>query len=192
MTATAGAGGAAVSGKLARPSLLWIVVIIVLLVGLPLAILADLRELSRTALTKQAEEFSRIIDDVRDFYAQDVVARVIAAHGEVHPTNKFREIQGGIPIPATFSLELGRLIGDEDGVGYRFVSDYPFKGRDPHRLDAFETGALSALRADPAHPIVEAGGTLLNRTVRIATPILMGETCVSCHNTHPDSPRKDW
>lgn len=192
MTAAAGTGGADARTRLARPSLLWIVVVIVLLVGLPVAILADLRELSRTALTKQAEEFSRIIDDVRNFYAQDVVARVIAAHGEVHPTNKFREIEGGIPIPATFSLELGKLIGDEGGVGYRFVSDYPFKGREPHLLDGFETEALTALRADPARPIVQSGGTLLNRTVRIATPILMGESCVSCHNTHPDSPKKDW
>jgi len=180
------------TGKLARPSMIWIAVVILLLVGLPVAILADLRDLSRTALTRQAEEFSKIIDDVRDFYAQDIVARVIAAHGEVHLTNKFREIEGGIPIPATFSLELGKLIGGDGAVGYRFVSDFPFKGREPHVLDAFETKALSDLRADPAHPIVDVGGTLLNRTVRIATPILMGETCVSCHNAHPDSLKKDW
>ena len=186
------ASGRSTRSRLSRSMLIWIAVVVLLLVGLPVAILADLRELSRNALTKQAEEFSQIIDSVRNFYAQDVVARVIAAHGDVHPTNKFREIQGGIPIPATFSLELGKLVGETGDVGYRFISDYPFKGRDPHLLDAFETRALADLRADPTHPIIESGGSLLDRTVRIATPIVMGTACVSCHNTHPDSPKKDW
>jgi class 3 adenylate cyclase len=192
VTTASSAGSSAPSGRLARPSAVWIVVVLLLLVGLPVAILADLRELSRTALTKQAEEFSRIIDAVRDFYAQDIVSRVIAAHGQVQLTNKFREVEGGMPIPATFSLELGRLIGETGDVGYRFVSDFPFAGRDPHNLDEFETEALQDLRADPAQSIVQVGGTLLDRSVRIATPILMGETCVACHNSHPDSPKTDW
>ena len=108
---TTAAGTNAPSGRLARPSAIWIIVVILLLAGLPLALLADLRELSRDALTRQSEEFSRIINDVRNFYAQDVVARVIAADGNVHTSSKFREEPGAIPIPATFSLELGRLIG---------------------------------------------------------------------------------
>jgi class 3 adenylate cyclase len=189
---TAAAGTNAPSGRLARPSAIWIIVVILLLVGLPLALLADLRELSRDALTRQSEEFSRIINEVRNFYAQDVVARVIAADGKVHTSSKFREEPGAIPIPATFSLELGRLIGEEGNVGYRFVSDFTFAGREPHVLDQFERHALEALRADPTEEIVQVGGTLFNRTVRLATPIIMGETCVNCHNSHPESPKRDW
>lgn len=191
MTVSANGNGAP-SGRLTRPSAIWIVVVILLLIGLPVAIWADLRELSRDALTRQSEEFSRIIDDVRDFYAQDVVARVIAADGIVHTSSRFREEPGAIPIPATFSLELGRLIGEDGNVGYRFVSDFPFAGRQPHNLDAFEKDALARLRADPAEPVIEVGGSLFNRSVRLATPIIMGETCVACHNSHPESPKKDW
>ncbi len=184
--------GGSPSGRLARPSAIWIVVIVILLVGLPVAIWADLRELSSNALTRQSEEFSRIINDVRNFYAQDVVARVIAADGKVHTSSKFREEPGAIPIPATFSLELGRLIGEDGNVGYRFVSDFPFAGREPHVLDAFEKNALATLRADPTQRVSEVGGSLFNRTVRLATPIIMGEACVNCHNSHPESPKKDW
>jgi class 3 adenylate cyclase len=186
------AGGGALSARLTRPNVIWIVVVILLLVGLPLAIWADLRALSTNALTRQSEEFSRIINDVRNFYAQDVVARVIAANGDVHTSEKFREEPGAIPIPATFSIELGRLIGHDGDVGYRFVSDYPFAGREPHNLDTFETNALATLRADPSHPVFQIGGSLFNRSVRLATPIIMGETCVACHNSHPESPKKDW
>ena len=28
--------------------------------------------------------------------------------------------------------------------------------------------------------------------VRLVAPVIMGETCVNCHNAHPDSPKRDW
>ncbi|MCB1485933.1 MAG: adenylate/guanylate cyclase domain-containing protein [Bauldia sp.] len=177
-----------------RRNFLWIVIVALLLAGLPLAVWADLRALSREALLRQAEEFSHIINEVRNFYAEEILARVVAADGQdIHATHNFRNEPGGIPIPATFSLELGRIIGVDDGaVGYRFVSDYPFAGREPHALDDFEQEALKVLRNDPTTPVVEVGGTLFHQTVRLATPIIMGEACAKCHNAHPDSPKHDW
>src|SRR5262249_16131874 len=90
------------------------------------------------------------------------------------------------------SLELGRLIQDGEGnVGYRFVSDYPFRGREPHVLDTFETSALAALRQDSSKPIIEVGGSVFNQTVRLASPVTMGQPCGNCHNTHRESRKKD-
>lgn len=164
------------------------------LLGLPLAAWLDLRDLSERMLRLQAGETSRIIDDMRGFYGSDVVGRVLkAGGGSVTPTHNYRNVPGAIPIPATLSIELGKLISAHDGtVKYRFVSDLPFKGREPHQLDAFERGAIASLRRQPGEPVVEVAGSVLDRSVRIATPVLMGEACVGCHNVHPDSPRHDW
>ena len=64
--------------------------------------------------------------------------------------HNYEDIPGAIPIPATLSLELGKVINEQQAnINYRFVSDFPFKGRAPHPLDDFEQGALSALRSDP-------------------------------------------
>ena len=116
-----------------RRNAVWVVAVALLLLGLPLAVWADPRSLSRAVLLRQSEDLSRIIDDVRDFCVTDVVARVIAAHGDVHASNKYRDEPGGGPIPATFSLELGRMTGAKEGdVGYRVVSEFPFAGREPH------------------------------------------------------------
>src|SRR5688500_19030826 len=52
--------------------------------------------------------------------------------------------------------------------------------------------ALKSLRNDPKSPIVQASGSVWDRSVRIVSPVLMGEACVRCHNTHPESPKKDW
>jgi adenylate cyclase len=163
------------------------------LLGLPVAVWLDLRLLSENMLRTQAGEISRIIDDMRSFYGSDVVARVLEANGPVIAAHNYRDVAGAIPIPATLSIELGKRISAHDGsVKYRFVSDHPFRGRDPHTLDPFEQKAIAALRANPEEPVLDVAGSFLDRSVRVASPVLMGQVCVSCHNTHPDSPKRDW
>ena len=75
------------------------------------------------------------------------------------PTHNYRNVDGGIPIPATLSIELGKLISARnDAVRYKFVSDYPFASRGKYDLDAFERKAISALRTDPKKPVVRRRG----------------------------------
>src|SRR5262249_10738055 len=71
-------------------------------------------------------------------------------------------------------------------------SDYPFKSRAPHVFDAFERAALERLRQDPSARPSETSGSIFDRRVRLITPIIMATGCVSCHNSHPDSPKHDW
>jgi class 3 adenylate cyclase len=169
-----------------------IALVIILLLGLPLAAWLDMSALSERILRRQSDDISRIIDDMRGFYANDVVGRVMAEHAAV-PTHNYKEVKGGIPIPATLSIELGKRISTRnDAVGYRFVSDYPFKGREKHALDEFELNALAALREDPKKQIVDVSGSIFDRTIRLVSPVLLSPPCVNCHNTHPDSPKTDW
>ena len=169
-----------------------VVLVILLLLGLPFAAWLDMRALSERILSRQASEIGRVIDDMRGFYASDVVGR-LANHPMAIPTNTYKSVDGGIPIPATLSIELGKMISARNAaVKYRFVSDYPFRGRESHNLDGWETSALASLRADPKTPVVEISGSIFDREIRMAGPVLMGAACVNCHNTHPDSPKRDW
>jgi adenylate cyclase len=164
------------------------------LAGLPLAVWLDLRGLSERMLQTQAVETGRIIDQMRSFYASDVVQAVNGATGRVVTTHDYKGVPNAIPIPATLSLELGdRISGEHGAVRYRFVSDLPFKDRKPHELDAFEAQALADLRAHPQTGFVsETTGSIFDRQVRIAAPIRMESACVRCHNAHPLSPKTDW
>ena len=172
---------------------LLIAAVVLGLLGLPLAVWLDLRVLSERILRAQAGEIGRIIDDIRGFYGNEIVSRVLNADGHVTVTHNFRSVPGAIPIPATLSLELGKLVSAHDGsVKYRFVSDYPFVGREPHNLDSFEREAITDLRQDPQKPIIQVSGSVWDRSVRVASPVLMGAACVRCHNTHPESPKQDW
>ena len=173
---------------------LLVVIVIALLAGLPLAVWLDLQNLADRALRVQAGDLNSIITSVRSYYASNVVGRVLAAHGAAtQVVHNYTDVPGAIPIPATLSLELGGVISDQQSnITYRFISDYPFKGRAPHVMDDFEKQALATLRADPAQQITGASQSIFSDRVRIVAPIMMGAACVSCHNTHPDSPKRDW
>ncbi len=177
-----------------KPGLLMILVLLSVLL-LPLAVWLDLRNLSNASLTRQVTDMNYLISDIRGYYSSNVIGRVIDNDGIAKPTHNYTETPGGIPIPATLSIELGNVIGSRSkDISYRFVSDEPFTGRASHNLDVFETRALTELREKGKSDlnVTEVGGSVLNRKIRMAVPVVMGSACVACHNSHPESPKRDW
>jgi adenylate cyclase len=167
--------------------------VVVLLGGLPIAVWLDLSNLAETALSQQARDLNSLISSVRAYYATNVVGRVLASPGQTQVVHNYKDVPGAIPIPATLSLELGGAVSQQQtNISYRFISDYPFKGRAPHAMDAFEERALAALRQNSQQTITNVSESLFHDQVRLVAPIVMGAACVSCHNTHPDSPKRDW
>lgn len=178
-----------------RPKL--IIVLIVCALGLlPVALWLDLRNISDKALQAQASDLNAMMTTVRSYYAKNVVGRILSTDAKVQPTHKYADLSGAIPIPATLSLELSELIGDQrTTIGYRFISDMPFAHRPQHQMDAFEARAMADFRAQPhpaSTPVIDTDGTIFNRRIRYAAPVVMGGACVSCHNSHPESPKHDW
>lgn len=174
----------------------WFSLVVLLgLAMLPLSVWMDLRNISNESLSRQASDLNSVISDIRSYYSSNVVGRVLKNHGITKPTNNYEAVAGGIPIPATLSIELGEVIGRRaDGIQYRFVSDKPFQGRAGHNLDGFEQRALTELRTSgqPGRSVTEISGSLFERQIRMAVPVVMGTACVDCHNSHAESPSHDW
>jgi adenylate cyclase len=173
---------------------LLILLVLVMLAGLPLAVWLDISNLSRAALSRQAEDLSSVVTGIRSYYANNVVGRIQEVHGrDIKLAHNYEQIPGAIPIPATLSLELGRVISErQDNIVYRFVSDLPFKNRPPHPMDDFELSALAKLRKSPSEEVTEIQRSGFNNTFRLVTPVIMAPACVTCHNSHPESPKTDW
>jgi signal transduction histidine kinase len=175
-----------------RPLLLALLVI-ALLAGLPLAVWLDLSNLSESALHRQASDVNAMISSMRDYYGSNVVGRALESSGPIQVLPNYREVPGAIPIPAEMSIELGHVLTEQQhNITYRFISDYPFRNRAAHYFDEFEKRALAALRVNPNQQLSDASRTILTDRVRLITPVMMEENCVACHNTHPDSPKRDW
>jgi class 3 adenylate cyclase len=155
----------------------------------------DMQNIAAARLRSQAGDLNSMISSIRGYYGSAVVGRILQNHGkDTQVIHDYETVPGAVPIPATLSLELGRVIADkQSNVNYRFVSDYPFRGRAPHPLDDFEKTSLASLRASPEQPPIILASTSGTATrVRLIAPVLMSAACVACHNSHADSPKRDW
>jgi len=97
-----------------------IFLVLMLLVGLPIVVWLDLRNLTEKALLRQASDLNSVVSSVRAYYASNVVGRVLASPGSTQVVHNYETIPGAIPIPATLSLELGRVISEQQqNISYR-------------------------------------------------------------------------
>jgi adenylate cyclase len=110
-------------------------------------------------------------------------------------THDYAAKPGAIPLPATMTIDLGNHISDKSasGMRVRLYSDHPFRPRkDGGPRDVFEREALDKLLANPDEAFWSFEDVDRRPSLRYATARRMDQTCVRCHNGHPDSPKKDW
>jgi serine/threonine protein kinase len=147
--------------------------------------------LVRTSALESAAQQSEILDEVNQFYTADVVERVKG----IEATHDYLNKKNAIPLPATLTIQLGRLISarNKEGVQVRLYSDHPFKTRkDGGPKDDFEQAALTRLRETPSRPYYRFEDFQGKPSLRYATAQQMKQTCVQCHNGHNDSTKRDW
>ena len=151
--------------------------------------------LVRSNALESAAQQAELLEEATKEYSRNV-QRVEQASFTVNKT--VPPTPGTVPlsIPATFLHDVGQQLGltGRTGVKVRQYSDYPFPWRtDGGPRDEFEREALRRLRRskgqETVHEFTEVGG---QRVVRYAQARVMERSCVECHSTHDQSPRKDW
>jgi hypothetical protein len=130
---------------------------------------------------------------LRAYYTERVVNKV-KAHGALQVSSSHEGRPDTIPLPATMIHELSEALGANDAsTKIRLYSQYPFPNRTGRVLDPFAKEALTALASNPDSVFVRTGVVDGRESVRVAIADRMSvNACVSCHNSHPDSPKKDW
>jgi PAS domain S-box-containing protein len=128
----------------------------------------------------------------RNFYAAEILPRARQNGAEV--THEYKNVPGGLPLPATFMIDLGHYLSQrEAGHAVSLYSEQPFPWREAERqLDDFQQAALTELQQRPDQPYVRTetlNGTLV---MRYAQADIMQANCVACHNSMAGSPRTDW
>jgi len=148
--------------------------------------------LVESAAIHQAAHNLNLLAEFRALYTSEVVTPAIA-HG-LEVTHDYAGKGGAIPLPASLSILLGERLADSQGGGHlRLYSEFPFPWRsDGGPRDAFEREAVDRLRQNPHAPFFRFEETDGRRILRYATADVMRQDCVSCHNTHPESPKNNW
>lgn len=149
--------------------------------------------LLKSAAVQGASYYSRAILAARTLYSSQVVDRVIPKGIKVLPD--YQAHAGAIPLPITFTMKLGdRLSLIENDVSVLLYSEFPFPWRKEIGgiRDEFQLKALTELRANPNRPYYEVQIQNGKKILRYAIADRMQNSCVSCHNSHPQSPKTDW
>jgi methyl-accepting chemotaxis protein len=128
---------------------------------------------------------------LRGYYTAQVVNKVKTA--SAMKVSFAHDAADTIPLPATMVHELSEALGkSESGVTVKLYSAYPFPNRGSRKLDGFEQDAIAEFARNSEAVFVRSEDVKGRASVRVAIADRMSTACVSCHNTHPDSPKKDW
>ena len=140
---------------------------------------------------KAAAYIHALIEANRKNYTENVVDKLHKA-GLAVAIEHWRD-ENGVPLPAQFLLETGRLVAQKDlKFSFRLASMTPIYVWNGATTD-FERKGLDAVTKDPSKPF---GGFIRLDSGRyyqtVYPDIAVAQSCVTCHNEHPNSPRRDY
>jgi len=147
----------------------------------------------RHSTMKTAEVATIQIVEDRKQYTKNIIVK-LKKDGvvEVHPNQDYAEINGGIPLPATFVQEVSGAINEKGVYSYDLLSKWNINKEKGLKTD-FEREAFDYL--------YDKKGKVFSRfmvhngiySLRYATAdVAAAEACVRCHNNHEESPKKDF
>lgn len=175
-------------GKMAAPIAVLIAVIMLILV---LFIPSQMNQTLIEGVIGSSQSTVDQFKTLRKYYTQNVVSKALAT-GTLKPGSDHQQHSNKIPLPATMIHDLSGLMKDK-GLTIKLYSEYPFPNRANRQLDEFEKAAWRQLTQNPDSTVmkqVEENGRTL---VRVAISDKMAaQACVSCHNSHPETPKNDW
>jgi hypothetical protein len=160
-------------------------------IGIPFPSAKESPGLFGIAPEKVADYVHAVLEADRAIYTTQVVNRmqekgIVAAaeHWEHH---------NALPLPAQFLQHSGRLVAESGrGIRYRLIGLSPIYQRNAPATE-FERKALTELQRQPDRPvtgIVSSGKKQYFQA--IYSDRAVSSACVTCHNSHPLSPKQDF
>jgi hypothetical protein len=150
--------------------------------------------LVRSTALEGAAQQAETLECLNDLYSEAVDRAM--AKGKALVTHDYAARKDALPLPATLTIDLGRLVSQrsESGMQVRLYSDYPWKFRkEGHPMDGFEQDALRRLRENPDEPVYHFEEYQGRPVLRYAIARRLRESCLSCHNKDTqNSPKLDW
>jgi len=133
-----------------------------------------------------------VIEADRTFYSIHVVERLQKGGGTKAAEN-WRAEKNLLPLPAQFLIESSALAAKTGSkVRYRLISLWPINPHNAPDGQAEKRGLEALLE----HPERSVTGTVKvgDRTYfqAIYADRAVSQSCISCHNAHPDSSKKDF
>ncbi len=140
---------------------------------------------------KVADYVHAVIEADRTIYTTHIVNRM-QEKGIVSAAEHWEQ-DNALPLPAQFLQHSGRLVAESGrGIRYRLIGLSPIYQRNAPATD-FERKALETLRRQPERPVTGVVASGKKQYFQAIYPDRAVSTaCVTCHNSHPLSPKQDF
>lgn len=140
---------------------------------------------------KAADYVHAVIEAGRTIYSEVVVERMNFTIGL--KATEYWQKENTLPLPAQFLL-LSSTAASKKGVGfkYRLMSLWPINDKNRPK-NPYEKSGLEEILKNPKKPftrIISRGGQSYFEAIYPDRAIT--KACISCHNSHPKSPKKDF
>lgn len=164
---------------------------IVFVAGLYLLIQRHAGSELESNLLRTAKSHSQTISDFRSFYSTKVIPKLNGS--EIEVTHLYEEKEFAVPLPATLTIDFSEFVAAQGrDMQLQLLSDYPFPWRKRSALGTFESSALENFRQGKFEDYFETFNSGGKPFFRYVAPVQMSQSCVNCHNSHPDTPKNDW
>lgn len=155
--------------------------------------------LPKISLTNQKDkiikESTHLVEHLKSFrgYYNEYVVSKLKNFSEIKIDYNHISNPNVIPLPATTIHNLSERLTHDEGIKVNFFSDYPFPHRKDRVLDNLQKDEINFLRNSPKEIFIKEDIIDNKKVLRVAfADIMASQTCVNCHNTRADSPKKDW
>lgn len=140
---------------------------------------------------KVADYVHAVLEADRTIYTTHIVNRM-QEKGIVAAAEHWEQ-ENALPLPAQFLQQSGRLAAESgSGIRYRLIGFSPIYQRNAPATE-FERKALDVLRRQPERPVtgvVSSGKKQYFQAIYADRAV--SSACVTCHNSHPLSPKQDF
>lgn len=150
---------------------------------------ADTRGISPEVV---ADYIHAVVESHRAFYTAHVVTPLEEV-GAARSGSEWHTDKKIIPLPVQLLNETSQMFSTQStGLRYQLISLWPINRKNGPR-DQTDKKSLETVMAKPERPVT--------RTVKIEgqsyfqaiyADVALSPACVTCHNSHPDSPKKDY
>jgi hypothetical protein len=140
---------------------------------------------------KVADYVHAVLEADRTIYTTHIVNRM-QEKGIVSAAEHWEQ-ENALPLPAQFLQHSGRLVAEGgNGIRYRLIGQWPIYQRNAPVTD-FERKALDTLRRQPERPVTGIVASGKKQYFQAIYPDrAVSAACVTCHNSHPLSPKQDF
>lgn len=140
---------------------------------------------------KVADYVHAVLQADRTIYTTQIVMRM--QDKSIVKATEHWEQDNALPLPAQFLQQSGRLVAESGrGIRYRLISLSPIYQRNAPATD-FERKALETLTRQPDQPVTGRVTSGKKQYFQAIYPDrAVSAACISCHNSHPLSPKRDF